>query len=797
MGRALTTIGAAVAGIGTSLALLPRPIENPLGLVALAYTSRALYDSFFVFRSGFDLILFLPTPALLIALLPHADRLLRRLWFDPLVALAGRDGLAGATVALVPLALAGPFYARLAGRMARRGHEGHFTLLHAGAVSMALIALGLTFPVEWAGLAAGGLTLAAWGVLAVLLDLRYMSGVAGLGAVAIVVHTVRILALPVWAWLVTLCVVALGLLAVHLRRPAAPATDDPLHGLGDLMEPISLVLAIVALAGYSFALLSGHVTGSGALGLGSLGFDAALGLLLVYFALSTYGTYRTACAVVPVVLVLVEAFVVSIRFGLVDASTAGMAVAIASSVPMVAGLAVRSSLVVLGPPALAGARERDLLASVLAGLSQMIGLAAFALPPVLSWSGSFKYLVIALIQLPVVTRSLPGATLAVLSLVMVIHAPAGGYTREPAAWLIVQAIDLTLGLGALMLRQRLAASGSRDPAADALVTAAHAFSGLSMLAFILAPALTVGHTSTVTTILACLMQFAQGVGYLALAPAFASESLVYAGELALGLVHLRLLGEGLLPRTLVMGYALLAGSFFLYLTHGSLFALESRRVYRGPARLTSLVLPALVLIRALGSGGADGATLVFLIGLFYHLAAIRGEGTPCLYFAILFYNCASAMFPYAPEQLRGRYLVPLGLSLLVLSHSPGHGLGPDQLRTCRFVGLLMIYWEPLPRALLGSHEPGAMVLLIALALMVGMVGLAMRVTLYLAAGSGLLVIAVVTFVIQQIPRDTQLGTIFMLGLGLFLILMGAVFEKTRATLRTIMESLQSRFADWE
>ena len=39
------------------------------------------------------------------------------------------------------------------------------------------------------------------------------------------------------------------------------------------------------------------------------------------------------------------------------------------------------------------------------------------------------------------------------------------------------------------------------------------------------------------------------------------------------------------------------------------------------------------------------------------------------------------------------------------------------------------------------------------------------------------------FVIQQIPRDSQLGTIIMLGRGLFLILMGAVFEKTRATLK--------------
>jgi hypothetical protein len=300
------------------------------------------------------------------------------------------------------------------------------------------------------------------------------------------------------------------------------------------------------------------------------------------------------------------------------------------------------------------------------------------------------------------------------------------------------------------------------------------------------------------SLVACAIEVALGAGLIALAPALDSELAVYAGEAALALVYGRLFIEGWIPRTLVMGFVSIGLAFALLFTRERVFQAPRYRVYRGPADTTAIVLPVFTVLRGIDFGGPVGALLVFLAGLFYHVASFRGGSRQCLYVALVLYNVASALCPAGPEFLGAcRYLVPVGITILVYTHTPGTGLSRDQLSGWRMLGTALIVGEPLPRALLGTRDDVAFLLLIGLAVLIAAAGLVLRVRLYLGAGTGLFVLAVASFVLKQIFHSTHLGLFSLLVLGVVLIFAGAVFEQARARLRALADQLQHRFRDWE
>jgi hypothetical protein len=793
--RALTTIGEQGALAGSCLMLIPRPDRSPAGLLALAYASRVLYTSFLVFRSSFAFLLFLLTPAVLLMLLPHADPRLVDLWLRPLLE-KGRDIPEAVFCSyLVPMALVGPFYSFLACRLTRRDLTGPCSLLHIGGAAVAVITLVATFIFEWAGLAAAALTVMSWGLLAMTTGHAYMNGVPLLGIGALVVHAIRILDQPYWVWLLALVVLAHGLLILTMMgMTRADPGKSVIRSLVDFLFPASFTAAGIAVVAYLNALLTGQIAPGG-----SWVYDLILLLLVAYFVESLYVEYSRVTAVGPVLLVILEGWVVlcrlfpmeSLPWGFILIGSAVFSVACGAALTSRAGVRI---VVASGPAGLRDPGSRAGLQVVCYRLAQALTTLSFFCPPFFSWAGCAKYLVLAGIH-GFVSSILPDSVpVAGLCLAIALHAPFSVDLRDPGSCLGLQVVDLALGVGALAL---LARPGTRAARSGMLLTTGQTLAGFSSLFLVLGGLLRQTPPALLQSLTAGLLQAGLGLTCIVIAIRVQRESCVYIGEAALALAYARLWMDGLLPRTLVVGIVAVAASFVLLLAHGQFLAQRPWTIYRGPAVNTALALPLFALLRALQHGGANGAGLVLAIGFFYHLASVRIAGPQCLYFGLLLYNVASEMLSGGPAFLSGLRSLGPGLTLLAYSHTPGAGSSRDQVLACRAAGLFLMFVGPAARALLGTHDDVAFLLLIGFSLLIGAVGLALRVRLYVGASSATMVLTVVVFVSQQVFRSTHVGLLLMMILGILLILAAAVFEQARARLRKVVATLAQRFQGWE
>jgi len=153
--------------------------------------------------------------------------------------------------------------------------------------------------------------------------------------------------------------------------------------------------------------------------------------------------------------------------------------------------------------------------------------------------------------------------------------------------------------------------------------------------------------------------------------------------------------------------------------------------------------------------------------------------------------------PAGPPWLHGsRYLIPLGLTFLAYSHASYLGRSRE-INFWRLLGVTLLYADILPRAIFVSGSLAPRFLTLIMCVGVGFPGVLFRTQLYLLAGTGLMLITLGAIVIREIFEVTQRGLLSLLFLGLFLILLAAIFEGARERLQHSLARLQERFGDWD
>lgn len=793
--RLLVLVGEGLSIAGLGLLWAGHPPTDPLSFLVLLHLSRTLYRSFVQFENLFEFLAFLPTPGILVLLLPHVHPQLHALLLEPLLRKVAGDPLGILVVHLLPLVLAAPFYGRLAERLVQRGLAEQRGVLHIAGATLALVMLGVSLVYHWPGFVAGLITAGAWTFLGLTLRFRYMILLALLGGALTIIEWLWILGLPHWIWLLVVVGIAHALLEVHVRRGLQDFADfNDFLCPGDPVLQTSITLGTAGILGYGLCVADGQVVGPH----GYL-FDLGLIALFTYFLRLQWSRFHPIGAYLPGTLLLVEFWVLTSRLGWWSSEYAGLLLVVGSLIPLTLAWILHSDFgrewsQHAGPPGMRDDAARRGLAELYARTGQVISILAILGQPAWDAGGAVKFASIALIQ-GYLSRWFSEATFfAVLAGTLAVHAPFLDNVDRPDVCFLIQVVDLVIG--AALLRGARMGGAARGVSGPWQVM--HYLGNVLLLlsvVFFVSPI--PGGRGDQDTLMACAVMTGTGLGLLWLAQPLASEGAVYLGEILLGLVYLRLRAEGVVGATAILPFLATVASFFLFGTHRRIFT-GWLRVYQNPARTTAWLLPALAVVRGLAEGDAPGALLIFFAAVTYHAASVTERSHEGLVLALVLYNVASAVAPAGPPWLHGtRYLFPLALTLLAYSHAPFAGASRDQVSLHRKAALVLMFWDVLPRALLGRITDAAFLLSILLSLAVGAMGLMLRIRIYLWAGVFFLTGTVLGFLVKQVLEVTQLGLFSMLLIGIMLILLAAVFEGARERLRKVLADLEDRFRDWD
>ncbi|WP_224361323.1 hypothetical protein [Hyalangium versicolor] len=271
------------------------------------------------------------------------------------------------------------------------------------------------------------------------------------------------------------------------------------------------------------------------------------------------------------------------------------------------------------------------------------------------------------------------------------------------------------------------------------------------------------------------------------------------GTVALGYLGARLLGMGVESLTgadslvALMGGAFFSGLYVFVQREGS-----GLPAFRRPALVGAFLFPLAGLLTAPWNEPLYAAAL--LVGHAAHFAALASHpsrrGMASLASVIAFNAALFVVWMGTGAGEPQYYVIPAGLSLLVLLRAFKDSLAPEiasRLRTC---AVTIIYvagaWRPLM-----FSDSGGMVLCVLVCLLGVAAGIALRIRSYVYLGSAFLVTCIVANLVRFGMRDHRIGAAFLTLLGLLVVGFMVLLSAHRERLLQRYARVRSLLSTWE
>ncbi|MDY7227404.1 hypothetical protein [Hyalangium rubrum] len=276
---------------------------------------------------------------------------------------------------------------------------------------------------------------------------------------------------------------------------------------------------------------------------------------------------------------------------------------------------------------------------------------------------------------------------------------------------------------------------------------------------------------------------------------------VYYAQVAVALGYLgaRLLGMGVEGLSVTDSLVALGGGAFF----SGLYVFVQREssglpAFRRPALLGAFLFPLAGLLTAPWDQPAYAAAL--LAGHAAHFAALATHpsrrGLASVASVVAFNAALLVLWAGIGAGEPQYYVIPAGLSLLVLLRIFRDSLAPDTVAWMRACAVTVIYvagaWKPLM-----FSDAGGMLLCVLVCLLGVMAGIALRIRSYVYLGTAFLVTCIVANLVRFGMRDHRVGAAFLSLLGLlvvgFMVLLSAHREKLLARYTRV----RSMLSTWE
>ena len=272
------------------------------------------------------------------------------------------------------------------------------------------------------------------------------------------------------------------------------------------------------------------------------------------------------------------------------------------------------------------------------------------------------------------------------------------------------------------------------------------------------------------------------------------ETLIYGLVIILGILggYIRLLWIGLAPVNVWDTTALILTSYILLICH-RLFAITS--LYR-----LTLLIPFLALFTVpiqLNSIHASGALLA--AGTLYLLMQPPSKQSLPTYLGLLALNIGIYLWiPNLAQQydLVWIYTVPAATTVLLMLQLHTLELKPSVINTIRLFALCTLYVSATIDIFL---RPELTIFLLALGLSLGgiLLGIALRVRVFLYTGTIFLILNILWQLYQLYPEGRLMNAIVLISLGIFIIAGMIWFNIQREAIMQRVRIVRADLANWE
>jgi hypothetical protein len=283
------------------------------------------------------------------------------------------------------------------------------------------------------------------------------------------------------------------------------------------------------------------------------------------------------------------------------------------------------------------------------------------------------------------------------------------------------------------------------------------------------------------------------------------ESRVWLTEIVLGLMigHLWFLGVIHFGSGLAV-YIMMGAGFALWTAGNSLREHTRMKVLSKPFTQTGFLLPLVAVAwgtvqhlshHAATGLNADTVTLL-LPAAFYFWRGLEEHSRKLMLLSVGLFNLTLALLwhdlQWHDPQL---YMMPIGLSILVLVEMLSEEIPQSYHSPLRYVGALCILVSPTFDIVQGSWLHIAT--LMVASVIVAMLGIGLRIRPFLYSGAAFLLADLVTMVVRGAMLDRSLLWIVGIALGTCVLLLGAYFEKRREHLLQRLRVLSSHLDEWK
>jgi len=271
------------------------------------------------------------------------------------------------------------------------------------------------------------------------------------------------------------------------------------------------------------------------------------------------------------------------------------------------------------------------------------------------------------------------------------------------------------------------------------------------------------------------------------------------GAVALGYLGARLLGMGLGGLSGTDSLVALGGGAFF----SGLYVFTQREgsglpAFRRPALFGAFLFPLAGLLTAPWSEPVYAAAL--LVGHAAHFAALAAHPSrrtvASLASAVAFNAALLVVWSGTGSGEPQYYVIPAGLSLLVLLRVFRDSLAPDMVARLRAVAVTIIYvagaWRPLM-----FSDASSMMLCVLICLLGVAAGIALRIRSYVYLGSAFLVTCIAANLARFGMRDHRIGAAFLTLLGLMVVGFMVLLSAHRERLLLRYARVRSLLATWE
>ncbi len=306
---------------------------------------------------------------------------------------------------------------------------------------------------------------------------------------------------------------------------------------------------------------------------------------------------------------------------------------------------------------------------------------------------------------------------------------------------------------------------------------------------------TISISTKIFLILASLLSFAN---YLVLAHIFESETLVWIAEgvLAMSLLAFRkfLFTGGVLGQ--YKTFIILLASFLMF-GLSILLKKAKQSIYVNPFSKTSLYMPVVVVFLALSDPSFKNIIAVFVASLFYSLISHLNKNKRIFSVAVLFFNLGIWGILYKNGITNvSYYLIPFGIVALMVLELNKNVIKVKDLKTYRSIASTLIYLSGSFQMYESMSLKGSL-LVFGFSLAGILLGVFLKVKLYLYIGSGFMILTVISNLIFFSLKYTMIWWILGTLTGLGLIAVTSFLDKKRQEYDSIQNWIDSELKGWE